>query len=241
MPSVLLSLGTLATVASIGCSHSALRQPGDANSGTANEARTTSPIDASNDPGSTADARSDPGADGDTDGDTDAIDIPDAAADAGCAQLCIAPFTRVGLAGHLDLTGGDAGIIAVDSLQITVCLGTDCADLSHQPWSDSQATQMACGDAGTTCEATVFGIDSSSSSSHIYAYVTLSHNAGPFYSVGGTAMFPTAPPYTTVSRDAQVTIRSAGVTYLDARSNDCTIAMGCCGILPYQSCTLAWN
>jgi hypothetical protein len=154
-------------------------------------------------------------------------------------MLCPASSTEIVLSGYVELAGTDSAAVDVDLLQITVCIDSKCAALSRESWYDSQASQWACADAGTTCRSRVFG--SNGSESVMYAYVSLTQNAGSFYSVSGTVMFPLQSSGATVADSTSITIKSAGATYLNASSNSCTMNLGCCGNLYYQDCNLTWN
>jgi hypothetical protein len=162
------------------------------------------------------------------------------AADAPCALLCPASNSDVGFSGYVDLSGGDSASVDVDALQVTVCRDSNCAVLPREPYYDSQATGWNCADAGSSCAAKVFGGNALAGGT-LYAYVTLTSGGGTFYAVGGSVMFPFSSSVADVASTTRITIQSGDVTYLDASSNDCTVNLGCCGNLYYQSCNLSWN
>ena len=75
----------------------------------------------------------------------------------------------------------------------------------------------------------------------MFAYVALTGNGGDRYTVAGSVMFPFSSSVADVASTTRLTIASGDVVYLDASSTDCTVNLGCCGNLLYQSCTLTWN
>jgi hypothetical protein len=165
--------------------------------------------------------------------------VADASAvDQGCFLLCPASSTSIDPSGYVDLSARDSGAADPDSLQITVCLDSQCVTLPRESQYDSQASQTACADAGP-CEAKVYG--GNSGTGYMYAYVALARTTGTLYSVNGSIVFPLDPSAANVAGSTRITIQSAGLTYLDASSSDCTANMGCCGNLPYQQCNLTWN
>ena len=169
----------------------------------------------------------------------DAFDSPDTSSvDQGCYLLCPASSTSIEPSGYVDLSAADSAVADLDSLQIIVCLDSQCVTLPRESQYDSQASQTACADA-SPCEAKVYG--GNSGMDYMYAYVAIARTTGTLYSVNGAIMFSLDRTATSVAGSTRITIQSAGVTYLDASSSDCSITMGCCGNLPYQQCNLAWN
>jgi len=169
----------------------------------------------------------------------DAFDSPgDSPVDQRCLLLCPASSTTIGPSGYVDLSAPDSAVADLDSLQITACLDNQCVTLPRESQYDAQAAQAACADA-SPCEAKVYG--GNAGTGYRYAYVALVRTSGTLYAVNGSIAFPLDPSATDVAGSARIMIQSAGVTFLDASSNDCTVNMGCCGNLPYQQCNLAWN
>jgi hypothetical protein len=140
--------------------------------------------------------------------------------------------------GHIDLAAGDSAIADPESLQISVCLENACVTLPREPQYDSQASYAACADA-SPCEAEVYG--GNSGAGYMYAYLAIVRTSGTIYTVSGSVMFSLPRSATAAAGSTRIAIQSAGVSYLEASSSDCTVTMGCCGNLPYQQCNLAWN
>ena len=171
--------------------------------------------------------------------DTGAFDSPDASSvDQGCFLMCPASSTSLEPSGYVELAAGDSAAADPDSLEITVCLDSQCVALPRESQYDSQAAQTACADA-SPCEAKVYG--GTAGTGYMYAYVALARTTGTLYSVNGVVMFSLDRTATNVAGSTRITIQSAGLTYLDASASDCTMNMGCCGNLPYQQCHLTWN
>jgi hypothetical protein len=171
--------------------------------------------------------------------DTDAFDSYDASSnDRGCFLMCPASTTTIEPSGYVDLSAGDSAAVDTDSLQITVCLDSQCVTLPRESQYDAQASTTGCADA-SPCEAKVYG--GNSGVGYMYAYVVLSRTTGTLYSVNGSIAFLLQPSAAGVADFTRMTIQSAGVTYLEASSSNCTVTMGCCGNLPYQQCNLTWN
>ena len=176
---------------------------------------------------------------------TDAATVAEAGADTppsdpGCSLLCIASNSDIGITGHVDLATADAAAIDVDALQVTICLDGHCVVLPRRSYEDAQAMAWACADAGSDCMARVFGGNSAVAGT-MFAYVTLTGNGGNRYTVAGSVMFPFSSSVADVASTTRITIASGDLVYLDALSTDCTVNLGCCGNLLYQSCKLTWN
>jgi hypothetical protein len=152
----------------------------------------------------------------------------------GCTLTCLASHSEVSVSGYVDLAIGDSSATDVDALQITICHGDDCAVLPREPNDDPLYTAWNCADAGADCVARVFG-GKLHPANTIFAYVTLTGDSGSLYAIGGSVMFSFLPVGT-----SRITIRSSDVTYLDARSSDCVLDLGCCGNAHYQKCSLSW-
>jgi hypothetical protein len=173
--------------------------------------------------------------------DVQADSVPE---DGPCFLLCPAATSMVSLSGYVDLSDAAAAGVDLDGLEFTVCRDVNCVLLPREPYLDSQATTWTCADAGAGCSARAFGGNSlppSAGIGSVYAYVTLTGTGGSLYTVGGSVMFPFSSSVADVASTTRITIQSGDVIYLDAGASACTVNLGCCGNLYYQSCTLAWN
>jgi len=168
----------------------------------------------------------------------DASDAGQGGMDGPCALLCPASSTNVTLSGTVSLRSGDAAEWDVDSLILTVCLDDLCATLPRAPVVDGQAAPWACPDAGALCTPKVFG--GSGLPALLYANVALTPLAGHLYSVVGSVAFPLARETTVASQDTRFSIGVQDKTFLEVTAGACTLSRGCCGNLPYQSCSLTW-
>ena len=235
----------VAIAAVVGCSHP-LRQNGSAKDGGNHDlAADTATAGGGLETADTASAGEPPAVRPDALADVQADALADVQADGfpddpGCFLMCPASSADVGLSGYVDLSSVDSSAVDVDALQVTVCHDGNCAVLPRESYYDSEATGWNCADAGGGCAAKVFGGNSLVGDA-MYAYVTLTSGGGTFFAVGGSVMFPFSSSTADVTSTTRITIQSGDVTYLDASSNDCTVTLGCCGNLYYQSCNLSWN